>query len=41
MVLALVMTYPLATFSTQIWPELPGALAVAALLVLSGPIAGR
>lgn len=35
LVLALVVTYPLATFSTQIWPELPGALAVAALLVLA------
>ena len=35
LVLVLAMTYPLATFSTQIWPELPGALAVAALLVLA------
>jgi hypothetical protein len=34
LVLVLTMTYPVATFSTQIWPELPGALAVAALLVL-------
>jgi len=35
LVLALALTYPLVTFSTQIWPELPGALAVAALLVLA------
>ena len=28
-------TYPLATFATQIWPELVGALAVAVLLVLA------
>ncbi len=35
LVLVLAMTYPLASFSTQIWPELPGALAVAALLVLA------
>ncbi|MCW8984987.1 MAG: hypothetical protein OQK55_06565, partial [Thermoanaerobaculales bacterium] len=35
LVLVLAMTYPLATFSTQIWTELPGALAVAALLVLA------
>jgi hypothetical protein len=42
LVLALAMTYPVATFSTQIWPELPGALAVAALLVLAArPRGGR
>jgi hypothetical protein len=42
LVLALAMTYPLATFSTQIWPELPGALAIAALLVLAArPRGGR
>ena len=42
LVMALGMTYPLATFSTQIWPELPGALAVAALLVLAArPHGGR
>jgi hypothetical protein len=35
MVLVLAATYPLATFSTQIWPELPGALAIAILLVLA------
>ena len=35
LVLVLAMTYPVATFSTQVWPELPGALAVAALLVLA------
>jgi len=35
LVLVLALTYPVATFSTQIWPELPGALAVAALLVLA------
>ena len=35
LMLVLAMTYPLATFSTQIWPELPGALAVAVLLVLA------
>jgi hypothetical protein len=33
--LGLAATYPLATFSTQIWPEIPGATAVAAILVLS------
>ena len=38
--LATAATYPLATFATQIWPELPGALAVAALLVLSGKKSG-
>jgi hypothetical protein len=31
--LALLLTYPLATFSTQIWVEVLGALAVAASLV--------
>ncbi len=42
LVLAMAATYPLATFATQIWPELPGALAVAALLVLSArPRGGR
>jgi hypothetical protein len=42
LVMALAMTYPLATFSTQIWPELPGALAVAALLLLvARPTGGR
>lgn len=42
LVMALGMTYPLATFSTQIWPEMPGALAVAALLVLAArPHGGR
>ena len=42
LVLMLAVSYPLATFATQIWPELPGALAVAALLVLvSGPGGGR
>jgi len=35
LMLVLALTYPLATFSTQIWPELPGALAVAVLLVLA------
>jgi hypothetical protein len=35
LVIVLAITYPLATFSTQVWPELPGALAVAALLVLA------
>jgi hypothetical protein len=33
--LGLAATYPLATFATQIWPELPGAAAVAAILVLA------
>ena len=33
LMLMLAMTYPVSTFSTQIWPELPGALAVAVLLV--------
>ena len=42
LVLLLAATYPVATFATQIWPELPGALAVAALLVLvAGPRGGR
>jgi hypothetical protein len=42
LVLMLAVSYPLATFATQIWPELPGALAVAALLVLiSDPHRGR
>ena len=42
LVLVLAVTYPLATFATQIWPELPGALAVALLLVLvSSPRGGR
>ena len=42
LVLLLAATYPVATFATQIWPEVPGALAVAALLVLvAGPRGGR
>jgi hypothetical protein len=42
LVLILAVSYPLATFATQIWPELPGALAVAALLVLiSDPHRGQ
>ncbi len=42
LVLAMAATYPLATFATQIWPELPGALAVAGLLVLAArPRGGR
>jgi len=42
LVLATAATYPLATFATQIWPELPGALGVAALLVLAArPRGGR
>jgi hypothetical protein len=40
LVLVLAATYPLATFSTQIWPEMPGALAVAALLVLAARARG-
>jgi hypothetical protein len=39
-VLALALTYPVATYSTQIWPELPGALAVATLLVLAARTRG-
>jgi hypothetical protein len=35
LVLLIAITYPVATFSTQIWPEIPGALAVAAILVLA------
>jgi hypothetical protein len=35
LVLVLATTYPLAVYSTQIWPEMPGALAVAGLLVLA------
>ncbi len=40
--LALLLTYPLAIYATQIWPEVPGALAVALLLVLAGdrPVTG-
>ncbi len=34
LVLVVCLTYPLATYATQIWPELPGALAAAAVLVL-------
>jgi hypothetical protein len=42
LVLVLGMTYPLATFASQIWPELSGALAVAAMLVLvARPRGGR
>jgi len=42
LVLLIAATYPVATFATQIWPELPGALAVATLLVLvAGPRGGR
>jgi len=42
LVLALAMTYPMATFTTQIWSELPGALAIMVLLVLvSSPHGGR
>ena len=42
LVLLLAATYPVATFATQIWPELPGALAVAALLlVVAGSRGGR
>lgn len=42
LVLAMAATYPVATFATQIWPEAPGALAVAALLVLAArPRGGR
>jgi hypothetical protein len=38
----MVLTYPLATFATQIWPELLGALAVAVLLILAArPSGGR
>jgi hypothetical protein len=35
LVLLIAVTYPVATFSTQIWPEIPGALAVAAILILA------
>jgi hypothetical protein len=35
LVLGLTVTYPLATFSTQIWPAVAGALAVAAILAMS------
>ncbi len=35
LVLLTAVTYPLATFTTQIWSEVPGALAVAALLILA------
>jgi hypothetical protein len=35
LVTALAVSYPLATFATQLWPALPGALAVAAMLVLA------
>jgi hypothetical protein len=40
MVSVLALTYPVATYSTQIWPELPGALAVAILLVLAARTRG-
>lgn len=33
LVLVLAATYPVAVFATQVWVELPGALAVAAILV--------
>ena len=33
-------TYPVAVFATQIWPELPGALAGAALLMLAARRSG-
>ncbi|MEW6337117.1 MAG: hypothetical protein AB1625_06910, partial [Acidobacteriota bacterium] len=36
MVFLLLVSLPLATYSTQIWVEIPGALAVAAGLVLAG-----
>lgn len=40
--LAMVLSYPLASFATQIWVELPGALMIAAILVVaSGPWGGR
>ncbi|MCU0305508.1 MAG: hypothetical protein MUC56_15750 [Thermoanaerobaculales bacterium] len=42
LVLVLAATYPLAVFATQIWVELVGALAVAAILVAAmGPRGGR
>ena len=34
LVVALLVSYPLATFSTQVWVEVPAALAAAACLVL-------
>lgn len=41
-VLVLAVTYPLAVFATQIWVELPGALAVAAILsAVAGGRGGR
>jgi hypothetical protein len=33
--LCLTLSYPLATFSAQIWPAVPGALAVAAILSIA------
>lgn len=36
MTVGLLVTYPLASFATQIWPDLPGALAVALLLTVGG-----
>ena len=35
LLLGLLVTYPLAVFATQIWPELPGALAVGLMLGLA------
>ena len=35
LLMALAVSYPLATVATQVWPELPAALAVAAILVLA------
>lgn len=33
--LGLAITYPLVTYATQIWPELPGAAAVAVILLVA------
>ncbi len=35
-VLGLAVSYPLVTYATQIWVELPGATMIAAILLLSG-----
>jgi len=35
-ILGLAVSYPLATYATQIWVELPGATLIASILILSG-----
>ncbi len=35
-VLGLALSYPVATYATQVWVELPGAMMIAAILAVSG-----